>query len=293
MGTNVLLLVVAAVIYGAIFPVNRLAAEAAWPPVAFALFQVVLGGLVLGAAERLRGNRLVPSLAHVRSYLVLGALAMALPTAVLALTARHVPAVVLTLVLALSPVLTMTFATMLRLEPFRPRLALAVALGFAGVVLIASPWSHALGAGEAGWFLLALLAPVMFAAANVSASLLRPPATGSATMTAGMLLGGGLVVLPVALLAGPLLPPAADAPTLGTLAAGAAINTAVMVLFFEIVRRAGPTFFSLFNYIALSAGVIWSIALFGEMPRPMFWLALAIMLGAVGVAIGGRRPATA
>jgi drug/metabolite transporter (DMT)-like permease len=35
------------------------------------------------------------------------------------------------------------------------------------------------------------------------------------------------------------------------------------VLFFEIIRLAGPTFFAQF-YLAVLAGVGWSIAIFGE-----------------------------
>ena len=292
--TNLAMLLVAALAYGAIFPVNRIAAEAAWPPVAFAFFQTFVGGAVLGVAVRLRGQRLVPSLRHVWSYLVIGALAMALPAALMTLAAGHVPSVLLTLVLSLSPILTLVFAILLRLERFRARAALAVTFGFAGVVLIAAPWSHAMGAGVAGWFLLALLVPTMFAASNVAASLMRPPATASLTMAAGILLGGGLVVLPVALLVGPaLLPPLVTPAALGAVAAATLINAFVTVLFFEVVRRAGPTFFSMFNYAALPAGVVWSILVFGEMPPTVFWLALAIMLGGVAMALGGGRRAAA
>ena len=291
---NLAMLVAAALVYGAIFPVNRLAAEAAWPPVAFAFFQTFVGGAALAVVVRLRGHRLVPSLRHVWSYLVIGALAMALPAALLTLAAGHVPPVLLTLILSLSPVLTLLFATLLKLERFRPRSAVAVALGFAGVVLIASPWSHAMSAAEAAWFLLALLVPTMFAASNVAASLMRPPDTASATMAAGILIGGGVVVLPLALLVGPsMLPPVATAGALWSVAAATAINAFVVVLFFEVVRRAGPTFFSMFNYVALPAGVVWSILVFGEMPPLVFWLALAVMLGGVAAALGGGKRAAA
>jgi drug/metabolite transporter (DMT)-like permease len=288
---NVAMLGAAAVVYGAIFPVNRVAAEAGWPPLAFAFFQTFVGGAAIALYLTLRGHRPAVSRRHVLAYLVIGAFAMALPSALLMQAAGHVPATLLTLVLSLSPVLTLLFAILTKLERFRIRALLAVALGFAGVVLIASPWSHAMTSSATNWFLLALLVPTMFAVSNVAASLLRPPDTTSATMAAGILIGGGLVVLPVALATGFLLPPVVTPAAFWTVVFASAINAFTIVLFFEVVRRAGPTFFSLFNYVALPAGVLWSILAFGELPPPVFWLALAIMLAAVATALGGRRPA--
>lgn len=285
------MLLAAAVVYGAIFPVNRVAAEAGWPPLAFAFFQTFVGGVAIALYLTLRGRPPAASRRHVVAYLVVGAFAMALPSAVLMQAAGHVPATLLTLVLSLSPVLTLLFAILTKLERFRVRALLAVALGFAGVVLIASPWSHAMTNSATNWFLIALLVPMMFAFANVAASLLRPPDTSSATMAAGILTGGGLVVLPVALATGSLLPPVVTTAAVWTVVLATIINGFTIVLFFEVVRRAGPTFFSLFNYVALPAGVLWSILAFGDLPPPVFWLALAIMLAAVATALGGRRPA--
>lgn len=289
---NLAMLVAAAAVYGAFFPLNRVASEAGWPPVGFAFFQTFLSGAGIAVYVRLRGRRLVPTAKHAWAYLVIGAPAMALPAGILTKAAGHVPATMLTLVLSLSPILTLFFAILAKLEKFRLRALLAVLLGLAGVVLIASPWSQAMSASASSWFLLALLAPAMFAFSNVAASLMRPPATASSTMAAGILLGGGLVALPVALITDPSLLPAAASPeAVWTLVAAVAINPVVTILFFEIVRRAGPSFFSLFNYAAIGAGVLWSIAVFGETLPPVFFVALAIMLAGVTIAAGGKRPA--
>jgi len=286
---NVAMLAAAAVAYGAFFPVNRIAAEAGWPPMAFAFFQTIVAGAALALHVRRRGHRLVPTLRHVWAYLLVGALAMALPAGLLTKAAGHVPPALLTLVLSFSPILTLLFAILVRLERFRLRAVLAVLMGLAGVALIAAPGTHALSAPASLWFLLALLAPAMFAASNIAASLLWPANTASVTMAAGILIGGGVVALPVALATNPsLFPPVVTSGALGSLAAATLINAIVTVLFFEIIRRAGPTFFSLFNYMAISAGVLWSIAVFGELPPPVFWLALAIMLAGLTVAIGGK-----
>ena len=165
-------------------------------------------------------------------------------------------------------------------------------LGLLGVGLIAAPGSDGLAEGALPWFLLALLAPVMFAASNVVASWLRPPATASVTMSAGILLGGVCVLAAVMLPTDrTVLPPLFGARAAVPLLLAAIIDAATFALFFEIVRRAGPTFFSLFNYLAICAGIAWSMLVFAEVPPTVFWPALAVMLGAVYLAVGGRRGA--
>lgn len=276
-----LMLIAAALIYGSIFSINKLAAAAGWPSLSFAFVQSLGAGIILAIAALLRGEPLRCTRAHAVSYLVIGGLVVALPISLLTYVAPHLPAATMTLVLALSPGLTFLFAMLFRQERFRWLGLAGIAVGFAGMLLLVSAGSELTASGAVGWFLLALLAPVMFALSNVMAALLRPPATGSTGMAAGVLLGSAAVLLPLLAIFGrPLLPPDAGAALPPALAA-IAINAAFYVLFFEIIRRAGATFFSQFNYLAVLAGVGWGAALFGERPGLMFWAALAVML--VGV----------
>jgi drug/metabolite transporter (DMT)-like permease len=68
-----------------------------------------------------------------------------------------------------------------------------------------------------------------------------------------------------------------------------AINAVFLVLFFEIIRRAGPVFFAQFNYLAVLAGVAWGAIVFRE--RLSIFLVLAMALMFVGVFLSGyRRP---
>jgi drug/metabolite transporter (DMT)-like permease len=48
-------------------------------------------------------------------------------------------------------------------------------------------------------------------------------------------------------------------------------------LMFEIIKRAGPVFFSTSNYIATLAGVGLGILLFGDRPSLWIWAALVLM----------------
>jgi drug/metabolite transporter (DMT)-like permease len=279
----------AAVIYGAFFSVNKLAATGGAPPLAYAFWQSFGAGLVLWIVLTLRGERLSVSRPALTSYIVIGALVIGIPISLLTYIAPKLPAGVMTLVLALSPPFTFILGVAVRVERFRWLGLLGLLFGFAGVVLIVAPGASAAEPIAWQWFLLALLAPVMFAGSNIAAALLQPPASSSVATAAGVLFGSALVLLPVMLIAGQAWAPTRlDEAAIGTLLA-IAINATFLVLFLEIIRRAGPVFFAQFNYLAVLAGVAWGAVIFGE--RLSIYVILAMLLMFVGVFLSGyRRP---
>jgi hypothetical protein len=105
------------------------------------------------------------------------------------------PAGVLTLVLALSPPFTYGFGVLLGLDRLSWFGVLGILFGFAGVTVLVAPAASLPAPGASGWFMLSLLASVMFAGANVLAVVLRPPAEDSVAMASGTLLGAAVVPL--------------------------------------------------------------------------------------------------
>lgn len=284
------LLIFAAAIYGGIFPVNRLAAEALWPPMGFSFIQSLLAGILLAVAAMVTGGGFAASAAHLRAYLVMGGLVVGLPIGILVAAAQHLDASVLTLVLCLSPILTLFIGALAGLERFDRRTFAGMLLGAAGVAVITLPDAGVIGAGGVFWFLVALTAPVMFATANNCAKWMRPEGASSMTMAAGTLLGAAAVAGVVMLALGsPVLPVAGASGALLPIALATAINAVFFWLFFELVARIGPARFSLFNYLAVAAGIMWSLIAFQEKPASLFWLALLLMVVAMYLALSPRR----
>lgn len=283
------LLFLAATIYGGIFPVNRLAAEALWPPIGFAFLQSLMAGLVLTLLVLPRGG-LAMSVAHLRAYVVLGALVIGLPIGILVSAAEHLDASVLTLVLCLSPILTLFIGAVAGLERFDRRTLLGMVLGTTGVAVIMAPGAGIVGADGMFWFLAALSAPLMFATANVCAKWLRPEGATAAVMAAGTLLGAAIVAgLVMLALDSAVLPLDGIVSGLLPLVIATAINTIFFWLFFMLVARIGPARFSLFNYLAVAAGILWSVIVFGEQPKVLFWFALVLMLAGMFFVLS-RKP---
>ena len=282
-------LVGAAIVYGAIFSVNKLAAAAGTPPLAQGFWQSLGGGLLLLIILALKGRKLALGRRHLLSYLVIGALAVGVPMSLLTYAAPHLPAGLQTIVLALSPPLTYFLGMLARIERFRVLGLLGLAFGFAGVLVIIVGLGLEESAPEAWrWFALSLIAPMLFACSNLAAALLRPPLSSSLSMAAGMLVGSSAMLIPIMAIAGQ-----ASVPTgAGAIAAliAASINAVFFVLFFEIIRLAGPTFFAQFNYLAVLAGVGWSIAIFGEGLSIYFFVAMLLMFVGVFLSARGAAP---
>src|SRR5271167_4908531 len=94
------MLVAGAVVYGGIFSVNKLAAAAGVPPLAYGFWQSFGAGLLLWIILALKGERLALGRAYLFSYLVIGALAVGIPMSLLTYAAPRQPAGLLTIVLA-------------------------------------------------------------------------------------------------------------------------------------------------------------------------------------------------
>jgi drug/metabolite transporter (DMT)-like permease len=282
-------LVGAAIVYGAIFSVNKMAAAAGTPPLAQGFWQSLGGGLLLLIILALKGRKLALGRRHLLSYLVIGALAVGVPMSLLTYAAPHLPAGLQTIVLALSPPLTYFLGMLARIERFRVLGLLGLAFGFAGVLVIIVGLGLEESAPDAWrWFALSLIAPLLFACSNLAAALLRPPLSSSLSMAAGMLVGSSAMLIPIMAIAGQASVPT-GAGAIGALIA-AAINAVFFVLFFEIIRLAGPTFFAQFNYLAVLAGVGWSIAIFGEGLSIYFFVAMLLMFAGVSLSARGAAP---
>jgi len=280
------LLVMAAAIYGLVFPFNALATAAGATFFGHAFWQVFLGGAVLFVIALMRGQLVSFRWTFLRAYVVVGAFGFGLPMALLTFVGPNLPSGIIPLVLALSPIFTYLVSILFRMDRLSLFGLVGMALGFAGVAVVLAPESALPGEGAISWFLLALITPILLAIANVSAALLRPPETTSLVMGSGFLLGAGLSLAPLMIGFGQFyVPQSVDLvlPTIGS----AAVNGVFIILFAEIVRRYGPTFFAQFNYLAVVAALGWAFLFFGD--EPSIYAVAALILMAAGVLVSELR----
>ena len=253
-------LVALAAIWGAAFIFLRVAAPVlgpAWTPE----LRVLLGGLALLAWFRLAGFD-TGLRVHWRSYLLIGTVNIAIPFTLYSFAAMHAPASLLSIVNATAPIFGLAWSALFRDERITLRKAVGLALGIAGVALIARPAGAAPDA-LFGWAVAAALGACCLY--GVTGVLIKRYASGASPrgMAAGNQLAAAVVLIPLL----PLLPPLA-APTalvianllgLALLASGVAF-----LLYFRLIADVGATRALTVTYLIPLFGVLWGWLFLGE-----------------------------
>ena len=253
-------LVLLAAIWGASFIFMRVAAPA-FGAIWTAELRVLLGGVALLAWFRFTGFD--PQLRrHARAYLMVGSVNIALPFVLYAYAALHAPASLLAIINATSPMFGLVWGALFRDERVTVRKVAGLALGAAGVALVAQPDAHA-GGPQFTWAVAAALAACC--AYGLAGVVIKRVAQGvpSKGMAAGNQLAAALVLLPLL----PLVPPAA-APSwlvLGNVLALALLASGVaFVLYFRLIADIGATRALTVTFLIPAFGVLWGTLFLGE-----------------------------
>jgi drug/metabolite transporter (DMT)-like permease len=285
-----LALLVMGAIWGLGFALAKLAGQNGAHPIGLVLWETIGSGALLLVACMLLGRYPRRRWTHLRYYLVNGLLGFAIPGPLLFWAAPHLPVAVLTMMIPMVPLLTYLLVLALRSERFDIWRALGVLLGFAGVGMIVLPEGSLPEPGLVGWVLLGLAATCFYALQNLYIALRSPPDADVLTQTTGMLILGGLSLLPLAAALDAFLLPVFP-PTVAVKAAVVmlVINAAMMLIFVWVIRSIGPVFAAQTANVIVLSGVFWGWVIFHEILSPWVWGAIAAM--AAGVALVTLRPA--
>lgn len=282
------MLFIAGISLGLTFSLNRIAITNGIPFIPYVFWQALGAGvllLVLSLFVR-RPPRLTPR--HLMVYAVLGLVGMSLPILVLNIVADKLPAGVVGLQQTLVPMLTYLFALVLRIDKINALKLAGLGIGLSAVLVVVLPQASLPEPGMAVWVLLSFLTPLCYALANVLIPLLRPPESTSLALGSAVLLTGALYMGLVMLGTGEWWWfEGAMGGGDWALIAVALINALFFWLLLEIIRLAGPVFFSLQNYVATLAGIGWGILIHGEMHSIWIWLALALLFIGLALVIRG------
>lgn len=276
-------LVLLAAIWGGAFIFLRVAAPVLGPAWTAEL-RVLLGGLALLAWFRFTGFE--PELwRHARFYLLIGAVNIALPFALYSYAAMHLPASLLSIVNSTAPIFGLAWGALFRDERVTPSKAAGLALGVAGVALVAQlPVAGA--APQLGPALAAALAACC--AYGITGVLMKRFSSGASPrgMAAGNQLAAALVLLPLL----PLLPPL-SAPTplviANVLALALLASGVAFLLYFRLIADVGATRALTVTYLIPLFGVLWGWIFLGEtLPAAALAGGVLILAGTVLVTRG-------
>lgn len=255
--------------------------------------RLVIGALLLMALAGALG-RSVPRGGRLWLFLLLIALfGNALPFFLIAWGQRSIDSGLAGILMAIMPLATLSLSHYLVPgERLTARRLAGFLLGFAGVVVLMGP-AALLKLGEGGGNLLPMLAVLAGAVSyGVSAILarLRPPSDTVSSAAASVLLAA-LMAVPFVLRAPWPQPIGTDVvPALASVAWLGVLSTALAaILYFRLIRSAGPAFVSQLNYLIPLWAVLIGMLFLGERPQSKHLLALTLILGGVLLAQLDRR----
>jgi len=146
--------------------------------------------------------------------------------------------------------------------------------GVAGTLMVLLPRSSLPDPSMMPWVLTCLLVPLSYAVSNIYIARQRPSAIDSIALAGAMQAGSLICLLPIGLLRGLHLPiPPAHAGDWAMIG-HASFSWIGALLFFEVMRLAGPVFFSQTGFLVTLWGVFWGWLFFGEAHSVWVWAAM-------------------
>jgi drug/metabolite transporter (DMT)-like permease len=246
-------------VWGAAFLFFRVAAPELGP-IWTAELRVAIAGLALAvftgrATIALARTRLLP-------VLFVGLTFSAIPFSLLAFATLTLPASFASVLMATTPLFTALVGAVWLRQGLHVPVAVGLAIGFGAVALIVD--GTTLDLGPAGLLAVAAGLGASFSYA-VAGSFVRRRlgSVGGAELATGQLLAAAAILLPVAIVSGPLAMPSPDA--LESIVAMALISTAIAwPAYFRIARRTNATAASASTFIVPLFGMLWGSVVLGE-----------------------------
>ena len=285
------LLLALMVLWGSAFLLTKVAVDTI-PSQLLVAGRLAIAALLL-VPSALMAGRGVPSGRRLWLFLVLIALfGNALPFSLITWGQRSVDSGLAGILMAITPLVTLILSHFLvpgeRLDRFRVG---GFVLGFAGIVVLMGRDALVSLVNGDGYLLpmLAILAGAACYAVAAILARLRP--------SSDVLSTAALTTLIAALMLSPFVvgtgatgldePPPAEA--LAAVAALGIFSTALAaILYFRLVKSAGPPFVSQLNYLIPVWAVVMGAVFLGEQPELRHYLALSLILGGVLLAQLGR-----
>lgn len=285
------LLLALVAMWGSSFMFNRIAVTSI-PPWTLVAGRIGIAAMLLYAVVKFTGRRLPAPGKDWWPFVMIAAIGNALPFYLIAWGQQVVESALAGILMAVMPLATLLLAHFLiegeRLTTSR---AAGFATGFVGVVLLMGPAALS-GIGGDPLNVLSQAAILGGALCYALQSVLTRLIIKGDVMVAATatMIVATMLVLPFALWI--------DRPWTVAVTPGAAASVIWLglgptafatILYFQLIRSAGPTFMSLVNYMSPCVALILGLTLMGEHPQPAAYAGLALILGGIAVTRWRRR----
>ena len=257
-------------------------------PVGVVAMRVLLGAIVLGGVLWVKGLHLPRDFKSWLMFLLFGLLGNLLPFSFISFGQQSVSSGVAGLLMASMPLFTMVLAHFLvpneRLNLYK---IIGFCLGILGVMIIMYPSIQGVGNTFFG-IVLILMASISYSVNSVMVRLL--PDFNPIVAGVGMMIVGSLIIVPIWLYQDmPWQLEYSQRAVLSTIWLGIGPTGLATLLYFAVIRNAGPTFLSNINYVIPVVAYFTGALVLSEVIEWESLVALGLILVGIGVARRGPK----
>jgi drug/metabolite transporter (DMT)-like permease len=273
------ILILLGFIWGSGYSLAKYAMTNGVPPLGYAFWQALGPAILLSLSCLVTKNATLLQPTLWPYFLLCGLIGIAIPNTNMYFIAAHVPAGLLAVLVNTVPLMVYPMALIAGQESFDAWRTFALLLGVAGIFLIITPTADNL---LSGWTLMALLSPLCFSLCSLYIAIKQPPTLNALQAASGMLIAASLLLTPLVLQQHafyPLTAPFTLAKQVVILEI--ALSSIGYLLFFQLIRLAGPVFYSLTGGMVALTGLFWGFIVFDEKPKSMQSLAIIFVIGAL------------
>ncbi|KTD64501.1 DMT family transporter [Legionella spiritensis] len=274
-----LLLILLGIIWGSGYSLARFAMTHGVPPLGYAFWQALGPAVLLTLSAVLTSSNRWLTKTNWPYFLICGLVGIAIPNTNMYFIASHMPAGLLAVLVNTVPLLVYPLALFTRQERFDIWRILAILLGMSGILIIIAPTGEGL---LSGWTLLTMVSPLAFALCSIYIGVRQPMRLTALEAASGMLFAASLLLIPVVIQQHaffPLTPPFTA--TKQVILLEIILSSLGYLLFFKLIRLAGPVFYSLTGGVVALTGLFWAYIVFSEKPDTLQSLAIACVLSAI------------
>lgn len=275
--TSLALLMMLGMIWGTGYSIARFAMTNGVPPLGYSFWQSLGPALIIGLLSMYTTRDTTMSVSRTRFYLVTGLAGIVIPNTTMYFAAPHLPAGILAMIVNTVPIIAYPMALFAKLEKFNWERMTGIMLALLGLMLIILPSSSLPSPEMVPWALSTLITPLSFAFCSIYIARFRPAGSDSLTLSAGMLIFSSIMLLPLVIMTDsfyifhlPLTMP--DWVVLLEIV----LSSVGYILFFQLIKIAGPVYYSLVDTIVVLTGLFWGRIIFNE--RLNNWTFAAVFL---------------
>ena len=260
-----MILILLGTIWGTGYSIARFAMTNGVPPLGYSFWQTLGPAIFMTLIVLLRKHVLHASPRHVRFYLVTALTGIVIPNTSMYFAAPHLPASILAMIVNTVPIIAYPLALLAGLEKFHWVKMTGILFAILGLMLLILPKSSLPTEPMTPWILSTLVTPVSFAICSIYIARYRPEDSDSLTLSAGMLIFSTLMLIPMVVITDsfyslhlPITMPD------WIILLEIVLSSLGYILFFQLIKIAGPVYYSLVDTIVVLTGVVWGRLIFGE-----------------------------